>query len=323
MPSVSIIVPVYNTEKYLEKTVSLLCSQTIKDIEIILVDDGSTDNSPVLCDKIAASDKRVKVIHQPNSGISKARNAGLSAAIGDYIGFCDSDDFPDLDMYETLYKNAVENNCDISAVRSRIISDNGRTMLDAQTGEFELFTSEQKSNCIKAFLNEKFQSGVYTKLFRRELCKKLAFNNKIKINEDKLFLFEGLMHADTVCLHNITKYSYVRRNNSSSCTAFCDKFFDSLIVNNYIKDTVESEFPELSDEARANVAQAQLYILHHMCKSGKRKAYISRYNEIAKELRSLDRSFCKHTFRKNDYIKWSALKLGNVPFIILLRLFGK
>lgn len=323
MPSVSVIVPVYNTEKHLEHTISLLRSQTIEDIEIILVDDGSTDASPQLCDKIAAEDKRIKVIHQQNGGVSQARNAGICIADGEYIGFCDSDDFPDSDMYELLFRNAKENNCDISAVKSRIITDDGKTLLDVSSGEFMLFDAEHKSDCIKAFLDEKFQSGVYTKLFKNELCKQLRFNSEIKINEDKLFLFDGLISAKTVCLQSVTKYSYVRRQNSSSYTRFCDKFFDSLKVSNHIKEVVAKDFPTLNPEAQANSAKSQLHILQHMCQSGRAGSYSHQYNEISENLKKLDRSFCKKYFNKNEYIKWSVLRLGKIPFTALLKLFGK
>ena len=107
---VSIIVPVYNVEKYLERCIDSLVNQTLKDIEIILVDDGSTDDSGNICDKYAKKDKRIKVIHKENGGLSDARNIGLSIANGRYLQFVDSDDFIHKQMIEILYNTIINNN---------------------------------------------------------------------------------------------------------------------------------------------------------------------------------------------------------------------
>ena len=115
MPKISIIVPVYNVEQYLAECIESIKDQSLTDIEIILVDDGSPDNSGAICDDYALKDDRIKVIHKKNGGLSSARNAGLEVAIGEYIGFVDSDDWVDGEMYEVLYKNAVENQAEIAA----------------------------------------------------------------------------------------------------------------------------------------------------------------------------------------------------------------
>ena len=114
MKKISIIVPIYNTKKYIDRVVNCLINQTYHNLEIILVDDGSTDGSSMLCDKYKKKDNRIKVIHQKNSGVSVARNVGLKHATGEYIGFVDSDDYISLNMYETLYNNLINTNSDIS-----------------------------------------------------------------------------------------------------------------------------------------------------------------------------------------------------------------
>ena len=113
-PLVSVIVPVYKVEKYLDKCVESIVGQTYKNLEIILVDDGSPDNCPAMCDKWADRDSRIKVIHKQNGGVSSARNAGIDAVQGEFIGFVDSDDWLEPDMYDCLVKNALEYNADIS-----------------------------------------------------------------------------------------------------------------------------------------------------------------------------------------------------------------
>ena len=122
---ISIVMPVYNVEKYLEKAVNSVIKQTYKNLEIILVDDGSKDSSGVLCDELAKKDTRIKVIHQENAGLSAARNAGIKLATGKYIGFMDSDDLIAENMYETLYNALIKNGaklamCDYTPFSSEI-----------------------------------------------------------------------------------------------------------------------------------------------------------------------------------------------------------
>ncbi|WP_227166600.1 glycosyltransferase, partial [Enterococcus faecium] len=116
MCEISIIVPVYKVEKYLRKCVDSILAQTFTDFEVILVDDGSPDNSGKICDEYAEKDNRVRVIHKENGGLSSARNAGIDVARGKYLGFVDSDDYIDEDMYEILYENLKIHDADISSV---------------------------------------------------------------------------------------------------------------------------------------------------------------------------------------------------------------
>lgn len=113
MPKVSVIVPVYNVENYIRKCLDSIISQTLKDIEIILVDDGSEDNSGKICDEYAEKDSRIIVIHQKNNGLSNARNTGLNIASGEYIGFVDSDDYIKSEMYSEMYQTAEKTDADM------------------------------------------------------------------------------------------------------------------------------------------------------------------------------------------------------------------
>lgn len=114
MAKVSVIIPVYNVEQYLKRCLDSIINQTLKDIEIILVNDGSTDNSLLICEEYAQKDERIKIVTRKNGGLSAARNTGLEHATGDYIGFIDSDDWVDTNFYEKLYNAAIENDCDIT-----------------------------------------------------------------------------------------------------------------------------------------------------------------------------------------------------------------
>ena len=127
-PLISIIVPVYQMEAYLDECVQSMINQTYQNLEIILVDDGSKDQSPAICDAWAEKDSRIKVIHKPNGGASSARNAGLDIATGDYIGFMDSDDIIAEDMYEILLEALKSSNVGIAACSPQITSEDGRLL---------------------------------------------------------------------------------------------------------------------------------------------------------------------------------------------------
>lgn len=127
MPAVSVIVAIYNIEKYLPRALDSLVNQTLRDIEIIAVDDGSTDSCPQIADRYAEKDPRIHVIHRKNGGLSAARNTGLSAASGDYIGYLDGDDFAEPSMYEKMFRACKDFGAGMCCVRYRIVDEDGKT----------------------------------------------------------------------------------------------------------------------------------------------------------------------------------------------------
>ena len=127
-PLISVVVPVFRVEKYLERCVRSILSQTWRDIEVILVDDGSDDRCPLICDGFAGSDSRVRVIHKPNGGLSSARNAGIDAAAGEYLMFIDSDDYIEPEMAEKLYDALIESGADMSLCGYRCVGDDGKEL---------------------------------------------------------------------------------------------------------------------------------------------------------------------------------------------------
>lgn len=207
---ISIIVPVYNVEQYLEKCVKSITKQTYENIEIILVNDGSTDTSGKICDKLKLEDNRIKVIHKENGGLSDARNAGLKKAKGEYIGFVDSDDYIKEDMFETLYNLNKNCNSEISIIsyyeiyKDKIISVR-------ESNEVQQY---DKIGAIKELLKDRnIQSYAWNKLFKKELFSDLEFptNKNFEDIATTLLLFEK---AKKVVLLEQPKYYYVRRDDS-------------------------------------------------------------------------------------------------------------
>ncbi len=207
---ISIIVPVYNVEEYLEKCVESIINQTYKNIEIILVDDGATDNSGKICDELGKKDDRIIVIHKANGGLSDARNAGLKIAKGEYIGFVDSDDYIAEDMFETLYNLNKKYNSEISIVSFYEIYK-GKVIGVRDSKKLEELT---KIEAIRELLiDTNIQSYAWNKLFKKELFEGLEFptNKNFEDIATTLLLFEK---ANKVVLLEDPKYYYVRRDNS-------------------------------------------------------------------------------------------------------------
>ena len=207
---ISIIVPVYNVEKYVEKCINSIINQTYKNLQIILVDDGSKDNSGKICDEFKLKDNRIEVIHKNNGGLSDARNAGLKLAKGDYIGFVDSDDYIEADMYETLYNLIKKNNSDISIV-SFYEMYNGKVIGVRKSNELLEFS---KIEAIKELLiDTRIQSYAWNKLFKKSLFENIEFptNKNFEDIATTLLLFEK---ANKVTLLEEPKYYYLRRDDS-------------------------------------------------------------------------------------------------------------
>ena len=234
---ITIIVPVYNIEKYLSDCIESLVNQTYKNVEIILVDDGSKDGSVEICDRAALNDSRVKVLHKQNGGLSSARNAGLKAATGDYIMFVDGDDYLSLNAVEFLIDLIKENPVDL------IQFDYLETEKEySQNIDNDIFVPEIIANTKEMF--EKLYAiggaaaSACTKFYKRELFKNLSFCEGI-IHEDEYFTTRLLQNVKNVMYIGNKLYYYVMRQNSIVKSGFSPKRFDSLLVSSDRMETLE------------------------------------------------------------------------------------
>jgi glycosyltransferase involved in cell wall biosynthesis len=225
-PAISIIVPVFNTNENLSVCIESILNQTFKDIELILVDDGSTDGSGKTCDEFSQKDQRVIVIHKKNRGVSSARNTGLNIASGDYIGWVDSDDYIAPDMFELLYSLARQYDADISECNfSAVFHDNIRF-----AGFGKELESGEDSFLINKFISGDIYYGIWTKLFRRSLFDSVRFP-------------EGRIYEDTwlvlyFCLQNLnyvrtpeSKYYYRQTDNSIIRSSISERKAREFIYN--------------------------------------------------------------------------------------------
>lgn len=204
---ISVIVPVYNVEPYLERCVNSILRQTYKTLEIILVDDGSTDASPQICDEFARKDERIKVVHKTNGGLSDARNAGLCVASGDYIGYVDSDDWIEDDMYEKMYRSCVEQ--DASLCVCRYFREYANRTEGGGSGECVPLSREE---LLRIYIGGHEQyviyNSVWSKLFQRELVEGAVFP-KGRNSEDILYTTRAFCKLGRAVYLDECLYHYV------------------------------------------------------------------------------------------------------------------
>lgn len=243
---ISLIVPCYNIREYLPRCIESILAQTYKNLEIILISDGSTDGTDEVIREYAKKDSRIIPIFKQNSGVSDTRNRGLDIATGDYIGFVDGDDYIEPEMYETLLKNAIENNADISHcgyqmvfpsrvdyyynTGKKVIQDNKKGIRDIIVGDYV-----EPSPCIK--------------IYRKNIVNNLRMPINIKINEDVLFNFYAFVNSKKSVYEDLPFYHYILRKGSAATSKINqNKLFDPVRVR---KEIFEYSLKNLDNEIQS------------------------------------------------------------------------
>ncbi len=247
-PLISVIVPIYKVEKYLGKCIESILKQTYKNLEIILVDDGSPDACPQICDEYAKKDSRIVVIHQKNGGLSSARNSGLDIAKGEFIGFVDSDDCIANDMYETLYNAIKENDAQMSICRFYIVNENGEFLQDSiKTDIKEDIKILDKYEAMKEMLLDKNIRGyVWTKLFKKECFELLRFPEG-KNYEDIAISIKCFEKTEKIVYINKQKYYYLQRETSIDHNLSEKNLSDAIEMSYERYAHVKNNYPEIKE----------------------------------------------------------------------------
>ncbi len=224
---ITVIVPVYNVEQYLEHSIQSICNQTYTQLEIILVNDGSTDQSGDICNKLANKDTRIRVFNQKNQGVSVARNKGLDEASGDYIMFMDADDWLDADAIQTLYNLITEKNAHVSCCSLREVYEDKDNTEEAQ----DMQTIEVAHNKADAGLLLLKTWAIFCKLYRKELLQKIRFKG-YRIAEDLLFNTDVICETEfcSAVFTDKKMYNYRIRPNSAMQQGFHKKYMESMQV---------------------------------------------------------------------------------------------
>lgn len=303
-PLLSVIVPVYNVQSYLMECVESIEAQTIADRQIILVDDGSTDNSGSVCDELAAKYSDIQVIHKKNGGLGSARNAGLDVAKGVYVGFVDSDDYIAPDMYEVLCQTMQEHSCEAACCnRYRHIEQNGEKHIEKYKASGicseEIFSTREALQCL--LLDRGLTYSACDKLFKRELFDTNRFPMNKLPSEDIPCIFHVLLECNHIAHIGVPKYYY--RLTPGSITQDCFKK-ENISTFHYMQEVyaeICKSYTSLQREALFALIQSAGAVYSRMLD-----------NEALKEFRDIEREIRKtirhYLFRiiKNDYFTFHA-----------------
>ena len=266
-PLVTVIVPVYKVEPYLRRCLDSIVNQTYRNLEIILIDDGSPDNCGVICDEYAEIDKRIKVIHKKNGGLSSARNVGLDVFKGEYVSFVDSDDVVSLDMIEYLYDLLSDNNAEISVCLHEIVRDNHRWISFKNVNNQTVTPKE----CIKKLLyNDGVDTSAWAKLYKASLFNNVRYPQG-KLFEDIATTYKLFFNANRIALGNEAKYSYILRNSSIVGSSFNEKKLDLLEMTDEMGRNVLNVYPDLSKAVLRRRVYARFSTLNQLARYVDRK----------------------------------------------------
>lgn len=303
MPEISVIVPVYNAEPYLEKCLKSLLLQTYENLEIICVNDGSTDNSAKILEKYAALDRRIVVIEKENGGAASARNRGLEAATGDYVSFVDADDWVNLTLFETFAASCRKVPVDVWIFNLGICFKKNMKTLTKNSIKLEDWDGWESPDSVLTFdnCNNPFYSGmsVCNKIYSLDFLRahNLRFYEGI-IFEDTLFNIKTLLIAKSLKINPEVFYWYNQANVSSVTKSYDEKVFDAFIVIDEIKKCLQQQ--KLTEIYKYAFFQYKYDSLATLYKQTKRKWLKKFYNKmkdyciIPSEFNSLDKNLCKH-----------------------------
>lgn len=304
---ISVIVPIYNVEKYVNKCVGSIVNQTYTNLEIILVDDGSPDRCPEICDEWAKKDSRIKVIHKKNGGLSDARNAGMKIASGDYIAFVDSDDWIAPEMYERLLMAIKNDNSDIAACAVKMVWEDGSSskLLTLRTN-CVLSQYEAQSELLS---EKKLKQPVFYKLYRMENIRHIPFE-KGKYHEDVFWSYQAIGCAKRVSLSDYIGYFYLQRIESIMGSGYSLKRLDAMeaYCNRY--EYFKEYFPELQQKALCSIWENCIYhgqmAMTYLNQKDRRNVY--------NELRKIQK---KYPIKYNDY---ADMRLSHKVWLTLSRI---
>ncbi len=247
IPIISVIVPIYNVKIYLERCVNSIVDQTYKNLEIILVDDGSTDGSAEMCDRFQGQDRRIRVIHKMNGGLVSARKAGIQFAHGEYVAYVDGDDWIEKDMYSQLITHMIQNDADI--VTSGLWRDYQNSTINEvdniSEGIYDARKIQNEILPIFMYTGNFYEAGInihiYNKLFKRKLLLKhqMRVDNIIRVGEDAALVYPCILDANKIVVIHKCFYHYCIRQNSIMASGYQNEYLGYKMIYKIIKEQIE------------------------------------------------------------------------------------
>lgn len=285
---ISVIVPVYKVEKYLDKCVQSIVDQTYENLEIIIIDDSSPDNCPAMCDAWAEKDSRVQAFHIENKGVANSRNFALSKAAGDYIAFADGDDFLEPNMLEILYRNLLVTNADIAVCGYFRQDESGMQIPDSEKSaspRLEAITAEE---ALRQTALGEYKFGVlWNKLYKKSVLGGIQMPPLV-CSEDLVFNYRAFKNAKRVCVSSQKLYHYVLRSGSTTSAEFSIGAFDAVSAKQIVLNGESGT--NIEPYAVIGLAKSCFAVLGGIVRSGK---CLDKYDEIRKLLLSYKKQILK------------------------------
>lgn len=261
-PMVSVIIPAYNAEKFIDRCLQSVINQTYRDLQIIIVNDGSTDNTLSILKKYEKQDSRIILVDQENAGVSSARNNGLKMAMGDYISFVDADDWMSLNMIERLLIAFEQSeNVDIVLAEFDFVESESEA---TENGKVEYEIWNQYDQRVEFLNNKRLTGMLWNKLFKADSIVNLIFDEDISYGEDGKFVWSFFDNSNCMVVTNEKLYHHVIENSSVTYTAFSDIKYGAVYVWEYIVDDVKVRFPELLAKANERITSVAVYALYEI-----------------------------------------------------------
>lgn len=250
---ISVIVPIYKVEDYLHRCVDSIINQTYTNLEIILVDDGSPDDCPMICDEYAEKDNRIRVVHKKNGGLSDARNAGIDIATGEYIMFIDSDDFVDIEMMESMMKNMIDNNVDMVVCNIKYVYEDREVVkynqADRILDRYEAMEEYLKDGVVQAV--------AWNKLYKKSLINDMRYKVG-KTNEDEFFTYKVVDKTDKIYYNSRSFYNYIQRD-SSIMGKYSIKRLDGVEASYERLNFIKERYPDLYEKEKKTFINLCIY----------------------------------------------------------------
>lgn len=324
-PKISVIVPIYNVSSYLDKCINSIINQSYHNLEIILINDGSTDESGLLSETYAKRDNRIIVCHQENQGLAMARNRGIAIASGDYIGFIDGDDWIEVNMYKVLLQNIIMYKADISICCENRVDELGKIIPRNSTSETKIDNLYKNmlfeyDDIMKFYLLDEFpnifKDGVTNKLYKKHIFDNICFP-KGKIYEDTYITYLLIDKAKRLIMTYETYYNYLRREDSISQQSFTVKQFDFMEANQLRYDFIKRNYPHLENICRRLYFKTILIIFLKINNYSIVKQYYEQISAIIEKIKKMDIYTCDlptdqikalELFRKDIKIGFMGMK---------------
>lgn len=309
---ISVIVPVYNVEKYVKKCIESIINQAYSNLEIIIIDDGSTDESGKICDEIKTYDSRIKVFHKKNGGLSSARNYGIKQAKGDYYVFVDSDDWIKSTMIDKLYSALIKNNAEMACC-GRIIIDKDGTKKELCVDKNIAFTCKEIIE--KTVFDEKIGVAAWGKIYHKSLFKDILFPEG-EIHEDVAIIYKLFAKCNIIYAINSSEYYYRNNPDGISKQKYTRKYNVVLKHNLQNELFISEKYPEIKGLMRASTAKSCIEMLIKIVKS--ENGYIKFDEEYSNYRNNLKQRSLEYLKYKNLYFKeliWMLIMISGNRFM--------